>query len=210
MAKLPVAVLTAVALIFVLVLSTVGENNLSSSLGGQTNGSTSQTVASTSPAANDACVAPSRPPPSVAAAGFVGPPAFTFVGANSTCITVAPSASGPSSAIGSFTLNAPNSTFLALLIAPPVIGMTLVPSGTNFTATVGSQSFRVQEGSDPFYASPLVPIPRGNTTFQIKVSVPNPHPVGTYEIMILISSFQDSTQAGETYGNYIPVNLVFQ
>jgi hypothetical protein len=209
MAKLPVAVLTAVALIFVLVLSTVGGNNLSSSRRGQTSGSTSQTVASTPSAANDACVAPSRPPPSVAAS-FVGAPAFTFVGANSTCITVAPSASGPSSAIGSFTLNAPNSTFLALLIAPPVIGMTLVPSGTNFTATVGSQSFRVQEGSDPFYASPLVPVPRGNTTFQIKVSVPNPHPVGTYEIMILISSFQDSTQAGETYGNYIPVNLVFQ
>jgi hypothetical protein len=208
-----VAVLTVITLTFVLILSSVEGSSSIYTSGGQSNGQVSKSVGTSVVTAGGAaagCTAPAPVTPQPTAPSFLGPPSFTFVGANSACITVSPSTSGQSSSDVSYTLNAPKSTFLTLQIGTPATGGTALPPGINFTATVGSQSFIVQEGSDPFYATPLLMVPSGETAFQIKVSVPNPYQVGTYEFMILIAAFQDSSQTFETYSTYLPVNIVAQ
>ena len=138
-------------------------------------------------------------------------PTFTFVGADSTCTTVSPSASGPSISNFSFSINVPHSTYLTIAIGTPAAaGGTGFPNGTSFTATDGSESFPVQVQSNLFLASPVIQIPSGETTFEIQVSVPNPYQTGTYEFPVLIGTFADSARTSQTYGSYIPVNLIAQ
>jgi hypothetical protein len=174
---------------------------------------TSQQTALSSTTVTASCAAPSPSTPSPFGLGppqQVGPVAFTFVGTNSTCITVSPS-SAPSSANLTFTLDAPNQTILNLAIFPNAErGQVTVPVGTNFTASVGSQTYPIPVASDPFDVSPLVAIPSGDTTFHIEVSVPNSYTAGTYTFQILVTAFQNSAQKAETYGTYFSVNLVAQ
>ena len=209
-ATLAAAALTVVTLsVALIILSTDGTSHQSLNSRLVTASTNSQLIPAAATATG--CVAPSPAPPSPYGLGSpqnVGAIAFTFVGTNSTCAMVPPSSSGPSSANLTFTLHTPNQTVLNLAIFPNAErGQVTVPPGTNFTATVGSQTFSIPVASDPFDVTPLVTIPGGDTTFNIEVAVPNPHQPSTYTFQILITAFQNTSQKAETYGTYFSVNL---
>jgi hypothetical protein len=210
-ATLAAAALTVATLSVALILLSIGGTNYGSLNSQQVVTTSINSEVIPAAAAATSCVAPSPVPPSLYGLGspqHVGAIAFTFVGTNSTCAIVPPSSSGPSSANLTFTLDAPNQTVLNLAIFPNAErGQVTVPSGTNFTATEGSQTFSIPVASDPFAVTPLVTIPGGDTSFHIEVSVPNPHQAGTYTFQILITAFQNSSQKAETYGTYFSVNL---
>jgi hypothetical protein len=209
---LTAAVLVVVSLTFILFLSNIGGNGSPGpgDAAGK-NGSSTQSISTSAAFSTQgvgSCPLPVRPEPAPTAPGW--PYAtFAFVGANSTCTTSSPSATGPSISNVSFTIDAANSTFLVLAIGTPAAaGGTGVPAGTNFTATVGSEIFPLQVQSDLLVASPVIPVSAGETTIDVRIAVLNPYIPGTYEFPILIGTFSNSSQTFQTYGNYIPVNLV--
>jgi hypothetical protein len=215
-ATLSFAVLTVIALTFVLILSSV-EGSTQSQNRGQKSPESQPNASLTARAApvGGGCTSPARFTISALTAPSQGNPSFAFVGADTACTAMSPSIGPTSSSRVSFTLSFPSSTYLTLLVgspavSPAVAGSSPVPRGTSFTAIVGAKTFPVQVGSDPFLASPVIPVPSGETTFQIDVSVPNPYPKGTYLFVLLISTFNDSKLSFETYTSYIPVNLVAQ
>jgi hypothetical protein len=209
---LTAVVLAAVSLTFILFLSIVEGNGIINP-GDATgkNGLSTQTISMSAALSTHGvgrCPLPVRPEPAPTAGSWLYT-TFTFVGANSACTTSSPSAGGPSISNVSFTIDAANSTFLVLAIGPPAdAGGTGFPGGANFTATVGSETFPLQVQSDLSMASPVIPVSAGETTINVSIAVPNPYTPGTYEFPILIGTFSNGSQTFQTYGNYIPVNLV--
>ena len=173
---------------------------------------TSSTASSLS---SSTCAPPGPLPPSpLGAGGFIGETPFTFVGGNATCVEVAPSAPGSNStAEFAFTLDATGQLSLTMVIDTNGNGNSTVPSGTSFTATVGSERFPVYQTLQPpqgvqgVQMQTLFTIPAGNTTIGFRVSVPNPYQPGAYHFVVLITARSDS--AGSlNYTDEFRANLV--
>lgn len=155
------------------------------------------------------CALPGPLPPNpLGGGGYVGSGAFAFVGGNSTCIEVAPSAPGSnfSTTEFAFALNATRQLFLTMDIDTNGNGILTVPDGTSFTAAVVSQTFPVYQ---TLRISPvLFIIPAGTTTFDFQVSVHNPYQPGVYHFVVLINAWSDSAKTQGIWGDDFRANLV--
>jgi hypothetical protein len=152
------------------------------------------------------CAPPGPVPNPLGGGGLNGGTVFTFVGGNATCIEVAPSARGSNSTAGfAFTLDATKQLFLTMVIDTNGNGSLTVPSGTSFTATVGSERFPVDQtlqapsGVQGVQQETLFTVPAGNSTIDFAVSVPNPYQPGAYHFVVLITAWSDSTRSFATY-----------
>jgi hypothetical protein len=173
---------------------------------------TSSTASSLS---SSTCAPPTMPSNPLGGGGFIGGAAFTFVGGNATCVEVAPSAPGSNStAEFAFILDATKKLFLTMEIDTNGNGSLTVPSGTSFTATVGSERFPVYQtlqippGVQGVQMQTLFTIPAGNTAIDFRVSVPDPYQPGAYHFVVLIAAWSDSTRSFTTYADEFRANLV--
>jgi hypothetical protein len=172
---------------------------------------TSSTASSLS---SSTCAPPTMQPNPLGGGGSISGPPFTFVGANATCIEVAPSAAGSNSmAEFSFTLDATGQLSLTMVIDTNGNGSSTVPSGTSFTAAVGSERFPVYQTLQPpqgvqgVQMQTLFTIPAGDTTIGFRVSVADPYQPGAYHFGVLITARSDS--AGSlNYTDEFRANLV--
>ena len=178
---------------------------------------TSMVTSSTASSLSSSTCAPPGPlPPNpLGGGGFVGGPEFTFVGGNATCIEVAPLAPGSNStAEFAFTLDATKQLLLTMVVDTNGNGSLTVPSGTSFTAAVGSERFPVYQtlqvppSVQGVQMQTLFTIPAGNTTVDFRVSVPNPYQPGAYHFVVLITAWSDSTRSFTTYADEFRANLV--
>jgi hypothetical protein len=177
------------------------------------NATSTVTSSTASSLSSSTCAPPTTPLNPLGGGGSITTP-FTFVGGNATCIEVAPSAPGSNStAEFSFTLDATNQLSLTMVIDTNGNGSSTVPSGTSFTATVGSERFPVYQTLQPpqgvqgVQMQTLFTIPAGNTTIGFRVSVPNPYQPGAYHFVVLITARSDS--AGSlNYTDEFRANLV--
>lgn len=173
------------------------------------------TSSNASSLSSSACAPPTMPPNPLGGGGSISEPPFTFLGANATCIEVAPSAPGSNStAEFAFTLDATNQLSLTMVIDTNGNGTLTVPVGTGFTATVGSERFPVYQtlqvppGIQGVQMQTLFTVPAGNTTISFRVSVPDPYQPGAYHFGVLITARPDSAGSSTNYQDEFRANLV--
>jgi hypothetical protein len=211
------AVLTVVALTFVLVLSSVGGNTLNTNVGAHMNG-LKQPNAVTAPlaapsaaaglnsSAAASCVTPPLPTQILAQ---VGTPPFTLVGASTACTVVVASQAGANSlASVPLTLSVTKPIRMYMVIDVNNNGTSSVPNGTSFTVTYGTRSFAVQD--DLFNAQTpktVIALSTGEAAFHIEASVPNPYKVGIYSFSVAIFASYEDNGGTVAYSDWIPVNL---
>lgn len=146
--------------------------------------------------------------------GSISEPPLTFVGGNATCIEVTPSAAGSNSTADfAFTLGATKQLSLTMYIDNNGNGTSTLPSGTSFTATVGSERFPVYQTLQPggvqgVQMQTVLTIPAGNTTVHFRAFVPNPYQPGAYHFAVLITAWSGSARATANYRDEFRANLV--
>lgn len=202
---LATAVLTVVALTFVLVLSTTGGNNSTPRL--ETPGPAVTTSASLAlPPATSTCTAPPLP---IQKLSQVGTPPFALVGAKTACAVVTSSAPGSGSLADiTLTLNVATPLRLTMIVDVNNNGTSTVPDGTTFTATYGTQTIIVYDNLHPVQAkAAIVTIPSGEATMHFRALVPNPYKSGSYYFTISIFASYESSGSQQIYSDSFPVNL---
>lgn len=177
---------------------------------------TTLTGSTASSLGSSVCPPPGPPPQNpLGGGGSLGPPPLTFVGGNATCIEVTPSAAGSNSTADfAFTLDATKHLFVTMYIDDNANGTSTLPSGTRFTATMGSERFPVYQTLQPQggvqgpQLQTVLTIPAGNTTVHFQAFVPNPYQPGTYRFAVLVTAWSSSSRTGSSYADEFRANLV--
>lgn len=203
-ATLAAAVLTVATLtIFLFVVEVESSNNGNTPVG--FNGTrTLLAVESGMAAASTGCQPPASSGPGLTG-GSMGPIPFSFVGANTTCVTISRSTSGPSVGEFSYTLDAQKPLLMTMSIDTNGNGTSTVPNGSNFTATVGSKAFPVYT---TLQIKPnLFALPAGDTTFSFQVSIPSSYEAGTYHFTVVLFAWQSSSETESAGSSIFQVNI---
>ena len=92
---------------------------------------------------------------------------------------------------GQFTVDANSSIPVRLGLLDTYNGTLTVPSGSNITVNIGSQTFILQPGADPFTTpNPLIIVPEGTTAVHYTITIPPDSPAGSYTLRSMDGQLQ--------------------